>query len=167
MKSRLTTPQRHAACLIGANLATTKCIFGIPTDGALGTGSCKASLGPLDVSRYRLAVYQIKYMTKKDYKKQILISQFGNNRQITRCISHRVSKGKYNLTTKARRKVLGRNKQLDEGVGSQTRKCHDPLNCVALIAFRKHDTWAQTWIGIFGVHLHNSRKSPAWLWPQA
>ncbi len=31
----------------------------------------------------------------------------------------RVRKGKYNLTTKARRKVVGRNKQLDEGAGRQ------------------------------------------------
>ena len=29
------------------------------------------------------------------------------------------SKGEYNLTTKARRKVVGGNKQLDEGVGRQ------------------------------------------------
>ena len=65
----------------------------------------------------------------------------------------RVSKGKYKLTTKARRKVVGRNKQLDEGAGRQTWKYHDPLNCVALAAFRKHCTWVQTWIGIFGVYM--------------
>ena len=47
-----------------------------------------------------------------------------------------VSKGKYNLMTKARRKVVGRNKQLDEGTGRQTWKCLDPLNCVASVAFR-------------------------------
>ena len=56
-----------------------------------------------------------------------------------------VSKGKYNGTTKARRKVVGRYKQLDEGVGRQTWKCYDPLDCVALVAFKKHGTWVQTW----------------------
>ena len=33
---------------------------------------------------------------------------------------YRVSKGKYNLMTKARRVVVGRNKQLDEGAGRQS-----------------------------------------------
>ena len=42
-----------------------------------------------------------------------------------------VSKGKYNLTTKARREVVGRNKQLDEGAGRHIWKCLGPLNCVA------------------------------------
>ena len=48
-----------------------------------------------------------------------------------------VSKGEYNLTTKARRKAVGRNKQLDEGtdVERQTWKYLDPLNCVASTAF--------------------------------
>ena len=58
---------------------------------------------------------------------------------------HRVNKGKYNLTTKARRKVVGRNKQLDEGAGRQNRKCLDPLNCVAPAAFWKHSTGVQLW----------------------
>ena len=54
--------------------------------------------------------------------------------------------GKYDLMTKASQKVVGRHKQLDEGAGRQTWKCHDPLNCVVSIAFRKHGTcWAQTW----------------------
>ena len=44
--------------------------------------------------------------------------------------------GMYNLTTKARRPVVGRNTQLDEGAGGQTWKCLDPLNCVALAASR-------------------------------
>ena len=57
----------------------------------------------------------------------------------------KVSKGKYNLMTKARRNVMGRNKQLDEGTSRQTWKCNDPLNCVALVALRKHGTWVQTW----------------------
>ena len=61
-----------------------------------------------------------------------------------------VSKGKYDLTTKAKRKVVGRNKQLDEGTDRQTCKCRDPLNCVDSVVFRKHSTWEQTWIGIFG-----------------
>ena len=65
----------------------------------------------------------------------------------------KVGKGKYNRTTKARQNVVGRNKQLDEGAGRQTWKYHDPLNCVNSVAFRKHDKWVQTWIGIFGVHL--------------
>ena len=43
------------------------------------------------------------------------------------------SKGKFNLTTKARRAVVGRNKQLYEGAdtGRQTWKYHNSLNCVA------------------------------------
>ena len=57
----------------------------------------------------------------------------------------RVSKGKYNLTTKARWAVEGRNKQLDEGAGRQIWKCLDPLNCVALAVFWKHGTWVQIW----------------------
>ena len=47
----------------------------------------------------------------------------------------RVSKGKYDLTTKARQGVVGRNKQLDEGVGKQIWKCHGPLNCIASASF--------------------------------
>ena len=54
-------------------------------------------------------------------------------------------KGKHNLTTKARRAVVGRNKQLDEGAGRQIWKCHDPLNCVTPVAFWKHGTWVQLW----------------------
>ena len=46
-----------------------------------------------------------------------------------------VSKGTYNLTTKARRADVGRNKQLDEGAGRQIWKCLDPLNCVASAEF--------------------------------
>ena len=46
-----------------------------------------------------------------------------------------VSKGKYDLTAKARWAVVGRNEQLDEGAGRQTWKCLDPLNCVAPAAF--------------------------------
>ena len=46
-----------------------------------------------------------------------------------------VSKGKHNLTTKARRAVVGRYKQPDEGAGGQIWKCLDPLNCVASAAF--------------------------------
>ena len=56
-----------------------------------------------------------------------------------------VSKGKYNLTTKARQAFVGIKKQLDKGTGRQSWKCHDLLNCVALVAFRKHDTWVQIW----------------------
>ena len=55
-----------------------------------------------------------------------------------------ISKGKYYLTTVARRAVVGRNKQLDKGAGRQPWKCFDLLNCVASIAFRKHGTWVQT-----------------------
>ena len=40
---------------------------------------------------------------------------------------------------------MGRNKQLNEGAGRQTWKSHNPLNCVASAAFRKHCTWVQTW----------------------
>ena len=47
----------------------------------------------------------------------------------------RVSKGKFNLTTKARWRVVGRIKQLDEGAGRQTWKCYDQPNCVASVAF--------------------------------
>ena len=54
-----------------------------------------------------------------------------------------VSVSTYSITTMARRKVVGRNKQLDECAGRQTWKCLDPLNCVASIAFRKHGTWVQ------------------------
>ena len=66
------------------------------------------------------------------------------------------SECEYNLTTKARRKVLGNNNQLDEGAGRHTWNCHDLLicgaltfglldmNCVAL-NFKKHDTWVHTW----------------------
>ena len=57
----------------------------------------------------------------------------------------RLSKGKYNLTTKARRKFVDRNKQLVEGADRQTWKYHVPLICVALVAFRKHGTWVQIW----------------------
>ena len=46
-----------------------------------------------------------------------------------------VSKGKYDLTTRARWVVVGRNKQLDEGAGRQIWKCHDPLNYVASAVF--------------------------------
>ena len=53
-------------------------------------------------------------------------------------IAHRVSKGKYNLTTNARRKAAGGNKQVDDNAGRQTWKCHDPLNYVAAVAFRRH-----------------------------
>ena len=47
----------------------------------------------------------------------------------------RVNDGMYDLTTKARWAVVGRNKQLDEVTGRQTWKCLDPLNCVASAAF--------------------------------
>ena len=40
---------------------------------------------------------------------------------------------------------MGRNKQLDEGADRQTWRCHDPLNCVASVALRKHGTWVQIW----------------------
>ena len=43
--------------------------------------------------------------------------------------------GMYDLTTKARRAVVGRNTQLDEGAGRNIWKCLDLLNCVALAAF--------------------------------
>ena len=60
-----------------------------------------------------------------------------------------VNDSTYYLMTKASRKVMGRNKQLDKGTGTGTCrkawKCLDPLNCVALAAFRKHGTWVQTW----------------------
>ena len=46
-----------------------------------------------------------------------------------------VCKGKFGLTTRARRAVMGKNKQLDEDAGRQIWKYHDPLNCVALAAF--------------------------------
>ena len=47
-----------------------------------------------------------------------------------------VSKGKYDLATRAGRAVVGRNKQqLDKGTGGKKWKCHDPLNCVASAAF--------------------------------
>ena len=55
-------------------------------------------------------------------------------------LQYAVNEGKYDLTTKARRAVVGRNKQLDEGTGRPIWKCLDPLNCVTLGAFRKHDT---------------------------
>ena len=55
------------------------------------------------------------------------------------------NEGKYDLTTKARRAVVGKNKQPDEGAGRQIWKCLDPLNCVALAAFWKHGTWVQIW----------------------
>ena len=67
-----------------------------------------------------------------------------------------VNESEYNLMTKARRKVMGRNNQLDEGAGAgrQTWKWNYPLNCVALHnkndkynnnTFRKLGTWVQTW----------------------
>ena len=58
-------------------------------------------------------------------------------------IDHSKSKRKYDLMTKARWAVVGRNKQLDEGADRQTWKCLDLLNCAALVAFRKHGTWVQ------------------------
>ena len=64
--------------------------------------------------------------------------------------------GKYDLMTKARRKVMGRNKQPDKGAGRQSWKCLDPLNCVASAAFRKHDTWVQAWTWHFQGTSHKS-----------
>ena len=73
-----------------------------------------------------------------------------------KALNIQVSKGKHDLTTNARRKVMGRNKQLDEGAGRQTWKCHDPLNCIASVAFRKHGSWVQIWIWPFWGTLHKS-----------
>ena len=56
-----------------------------------------------------------------------------------------VNVGEYKLATKANRNVVGRKKQLDKGACRQTWKHHDPLSCVASVAFRKHGTWMQTW----------------------
>ena len=61
--------------------------------------------------------------------------QNGRQRSEVISMSKQVQKSKYNLTTKARRAVVGRNEQLDEGAGRQTWKCLDPLNCVAPAAF--------------------------------
>ena len=76
--------------------------------------------------------------------------------------------GTYDFTTNARKAVVGRNKELDEGAGRQIWKCLDPLNCVAPAAFWKHGTWCKygtwvkTWTGIFGVHLQ-IQLSSVWL----
>ena len=43
--------------------------------------------------------------------------------------THTLNDGPYDLMTKARWMVVGRNKQLDEGTGRQIWKCLDPLNC--------------------------------------
>ena len=75
-----------------------------------------------------------------------------------------VGKGNYNLTTNARRKVVGRNKQLDEGAGRQIWKCLDPLNCVALAAFRKHGTWVQIWHMGANMDLEFSGGGLYWAW---
>ena len=53
--------------------------------------------------------------------------------------------GTYDLTAMTRRKVVGRNKQLDKGTGRYSWKCHDPLNCEALVAFWKVGTCVQIW----------------------
>ncbi len=50
-------------------------------------------------------------------------------------MNRQVQKSKYNLTTKARRVVVGRNNQLDGGVGRQILECHDLLNYISLAAF--------------------------------
>ena len=65
--------------------------------------------------------------------------------------------GSYDLTTKARRAVMGRHKQLDGGAGRQIWKCLDPLNCVAMAVFWKLGTWVQTWTWIFW-----GRTVPSW-----
>jgi len=63
------------------------------------------------------------------------LSYFRNDRYDSKSTQLIANEGKYNLTTKARRAVVGRNKQLDEGAGRQIWKCLDPLNCVASAAF--------------------------------
>ena len=60
-------------------------------------------------------------------------------------MKRQVQKSKYNLTTTARRKVVGRKNQLDEGAGRQIWKCLHPLNYVASAAFGKHGIWVQIW----------------------
>ena len=80
-----------------------------------------------------------KTTTKEQFAHWLLMNQRESNEHMGT-----VSFGKYNLTTKARQKVVGRNKQLGESTGRQTWKCLDWQNCVALVAFRKHGTWVQT-----------------------
>ena len=68
----------------------------------------------------------------------------------------KLSRGKYNLTTYAERKVLCRNKhQLNKGANRQTWKCHDQLNFEALDASRKHGTRV--------VHVDRPLRAPAFI----
>ena len=84
----------------------------------------------------------LRSIIKKEYilSKRLLRKLSGSHEH-----TGRVSKGKYSLTTKARRAVVGRNKKLDEGASRQTWKYLDLLNCVSSVAFKKHDTWVQIW----------------------
>ena len=78
---------------------------------------------------------------KKGARDEFCIYFSRNDSEVFRSTEqYRVSKGLYKLMTKTRQKVVGRNKQLDKGAGGHTWKCLDPLNCVASVAFRKHDT---------------------------
>ena len=71
--------------------------------------------------------------------------------------------GTYDLTTKARQKVVDRNKQLEEGASRQIWKCLNPLNYVARLHFEslahwfKYGTWVQIWTWHFWV-----RTVPSW-----
>ena len=57
-------------------------------------------------------------------KEQILKQQLRKWSELTE-YTVTLSKGKYNLTTKAGQEVVGRNKQPDKGAGRQTWKCLD------------------------------------------
>ena len=70
---------------------------------------------------------------------------------------HMPNDSTYDLTTKARQKVMCKNKQLDKGAGWITWKCLDPLNYVASVAFWKLGTWVQTCTWNF-----QGRTVPSW-----
>ena len=92
---------------------------------------------------------------------------------IERRATGKANYGKYNLTTRARRAVVGRNKQLDKGGGRKKWKCHHPLNCAALavhvklwLHFESTAHGCKHGLGIFGVHCINQLSS-TWLRPWA
>ena len=119
-----------------------------------------------EVSRYQ------RWGRTSNFLKRPLRSNFRDNNQGSKvkAMNIRIQLVKVSITSLPRpveRMLVETNKQLHKGEGWQTWKCHGPLNCVALVAFRKHGTLVQIWISIFQVHLHKSRKLPAWFWPQA
>ena len=86
-------------------------------------------------------------------KKGKLFSKRPLRNQMHWALGIRVSEGEYDLTTKARRKVTGRNKQLDEDTGRKTWKCHDPLNCILYVRSIVLDTSARVLVHVMMLYM--------------